>query len=347
MNHTRKMAWVDAPEHLEIRESQLRQPKANEVLIKTAYSAICGSDMHLYRGHHPFVKIPCTIGHELSGHVVAVGSDVTAVSVGDLVVPEPILTCGHCDNCLRGNYHMCREVSYGYRKGEAGFSDYYFCEERWVHKLDASVSPKVAALIEPLSVAIHGVEKAGELLGKTVTIIGAGAIGSFSAAVCQAKGAGKIYMVDINESRLKIAGAGICTKSFNPKNGDPVAAILDETGGKGCDVVIECTGAETCIKQAVEMACPLGVIVQIAISTHPLNDFDYARILQKELTVRGSQGYCFDFDKAIGLVSTGRIDLSRYIASEFPFEQINEAFAAVSAPNPPNMKVLIHYGNEE
>lgn len=346
MNGTRRMAWVDRPEHLELRESELRAPLADEVVIKTAYSAVCGSDMHLYRGVHPFVKIPSTIGHELSGYVVAVGENVTSVKVGDLVVPEPILTCGTCDNCLNGNYHMCRSVSYGYRKGEAGYGDYYFCKERWVYKLDPSVDPKEAALVEPLSVAIHGVEKAGELLGKTVTILGAGAIGAFAAAIARAKGASRIFLIDTNNLRLEMAAAGIGAETLNPADGDPVERIKAATGGKGSDVVIECTGVEPCIKQAVEIACQLGTMVQIGISSRPLNNFDYARILQKELTLRGSQGYCFDFQKAINLLSSGQISLSRYVTGVFPFEEINEAFAAVSAPNAPHMKVLVSYGKE-
>lgn len=344
MNITRRMAWVDRPEHLEIRPSQLEAPRADDVIIKTAYSAICGSDMHLYRGIHPFVKIPCTIGHELSGYVTAVGDHVTSVKVGDLVVPEPILTCGHCYNCLHGNYHMCREVSYGYRKGEAGFGDYYVCQERWIHKLDSGVDPKSAALIEPLSVAVHGVEKAGELLGKTVTVIGAGAIGAFAAAVAHAKGAGRIYLIDTNAARLEMAGRGIAAQIFNPLETDPVAAVAAQTDGRGSDVVIECTGVEPCIKQAVELVSQLGTIVQIGISSRPLSDFHYERILQKEVTLRGSQGYCFDFEKAIGLLNGGQVDLARYITGEFPFEQINEAFQAVSARDTPHMKVLISYG---
>ena len=151
---------------MEIRESSLPKLGPKDVLIRTAYSAICGSDMHLYHNRHPFVKAPSTIGHELSGTVAAVGQDVSSVQVGDAVVPEPILVCGGCRQCLQGNYHMCEHVSYGYRKGQAGFGDYYICEERWAHKIPQGVALDSAALTEPLSVAIHAAEKAGDLLAR-------------------------------------------------------------------------------------------------------------------------------------------------------------------------------------
>lgn len=343
MEKLRKMAWVDRPGHLEIRESVLPEPQADEVVIKTAFSAICGSDLHLYRGMHPFVKIPCTIGHELAGYVAAVGSAVTAVKVGDLVVPEPILTCGHCENCLRGNYHMCREVSYGYRKGQAGFGDYYVCRERWVHPLPPGTDPRAAALTEPLSVAIHGVEKAGNLFGRTVAVLGAGTIGALAAAVCAVKGAEKIFLVDRSPFRLELAGNAAGARQINAAACDPVEAILEQTDGVGCDVVVECTGAEQRIVQAVELAAQMGTIVQLGIPTRPLDGFPYAKILQKELTLRGSQGYCFDFEKAVGLICSGQISLERYITGEFPFDKINDAFSAVSAQGAEHMKVIIRY----
>lgn len=343
MKNLRKMAWVDRPGHLEIRESTLSEPRADEVIIKTAFSAICGSDLHLYRGSHPFVKLPCTIGHELAGYVAAVGSDVTAVKVGDLVVPEPILTCGHCRNCLRGNYHMCREVSYGYRRGQAGFGDYYVCRERWVHSLPPGTDLRAAALTEPLSVVIHGVEKAGDLLGKTVAVLGAGTIGALAAAVCAIKGAGRIFLVDRSPFKLNLAGGASGAEQINANTCSPVETILKQTHGTGCEVVVECTGMQERIVQAAELASQMGTIIQLGISTRPLDGFPYAKILQKELTIRGSQGYCFDFEKAVGLIRSGRISLVRYITGEFPFEQINDAFAAVSTQGANHMKVIIRY----
>lgn len=339
----RKMAWVESARNLVFRESELPEPGENEVLIKTQYSAVCGSDLHLYLDVHPYVKAPSTIGHELCGYAVAVGSKVQGIKEGDLIAPEPILVCGKCDYCLRGNYHMCNSVSYQYRKGQAGYADYFIVDERWAHKVPPGVSPKEAALIEPLSVAVHGVEKAGGMLGKAVAVIGAGTIGVLAAALCREKGAAKVWIADLNDHRLEIAEKLTGATGLNPKAADAVQEIKEATGGMGCDIVIECTGAEVCAAQALDMVRKLGVIVQMGISSKPFTDYPYSRILSKEITLKGSQGYCFDFERSIALIQAGRIDLEQYITDVFPHTRINEAFETVMAPDTKCMKALISY----
>ncbi len=339
----RKMAWVESAKNLRFRESEIPKLKPNEILLKTQYSAICGSDLHLYFDIHPFVKAPSTIGHELSGIVVEVGSEVKGYKEGDMVAPEPILVCGECEYCLRGNYHMCNSVSYQYRKGQAGFGDYFIVDSRWAHKVPSHVDPKEAALIEPLSVAVHGVEKAGEMLGKNVTVIGAGAIGTLAASLCRIKGAAKVWIIDINEYRLKKAEELSGAIGLNSKTTKVVDQIRDETNGMGCDIVIECTGVEACAIDAIEMVRKLGTIVQMGISSKNFESYPYAKILSKEIILKGSQGYCFDFEKSISIIETGKIDLKKYITDIFPHTQINEAFELVAAPDTESMKVLIHY----
>jgi L-iditol 2-dehydrogenase len=339
----RKMAWVESAKNLVFKESEIPDLKENEILLKTQYSAVCGSDLHLYKDVHPFVKAPSTIGHELSGVVVAMGSNVTGFKEGDLVAPEPILVCGKCEYCLRGNYHMCNSVSYQYRKGQAGFADYFLVDARFAHKVPENVSPKAAALIEPFSVAIHGVEKAGEMLGKTVAVIGSGAIGTLAAALCREKGSAKVWIIDLNDYRLEKAKELTGATGLNSKTTNVVEIIREETRDIGCDIVIECTGVEACAISALEMVRKLGIIVQMGISSKPFNNYPYAKILSKEITIKGSQGYCFDFEKAIALMAAGKIDLEKYVTDIFPYDRINEAFETVMAPDTKCMKAIISY----
>lgn len=339
----RKMAWVESAKKLVLKESEIPALKANDILLKTQYSAVCGSDLHLYYDVHPFIKAPSTIGHELSGVVVAMGSDVKGFKEGDLIAPEPILVCGECEYCLRGDYHMCNSVSYQYRKGQAGFADYFIVDARWAHKVPSSVDAKAAALIEPLSVAIHGVEKAGDMLSKTVTVIGSGTIGALVATLCREKGAVKVWIIDINDYRLSKASELSGATGLNSKDIDFVQIVREETNGIGCDIVIECTGVEACAISALEVVRKLGIIVQLGISSKPFANYPYAKILSKEITIKGSQGYCFDFEKAISLIAASRIDLMKYITDIFSYTQINEAFETVTAPDTKSMKVLISY----
>ena len=339
----RKMALVQKADVVAFEEFDIPALAPHDVLLKVSYSAVCGSDLHLYHDIHPFVKAPSTIGHELSGRVVETGSAVTKVQTGDLVAPEPILVCGECAYCQSGDYHMCKEVSYQYRKGQAGFTDYFVVDERWAHKVPQQVGDKAAAIIEPLSVAIHGARKAGDLLAKTVVVIGAGAIGTLAAHVCCLSGAAAVYVVDLNPKRLALSARLSGAVPLNAKEQDVVEFVRGETGGLGCDVVIECTGAEVCAVQAVGMVRKLGTIVQMGISSSNFKDYPYARLLSQEITLRGSQGYCFDFERAIALLASGRLDLSQYVTHEFPAAQIADAFALAASPDTDSMKILLHY----
>ena len=330
----RRMAIVKQAGEVVFEESTIPELRENEVLIKTSYSSVCGSDLHLYHDTHPFAKAPSAIGHELSGRVVAAGSAVKSLAVGDLVAPEPVLVCGICDYCMGGNYHMCQHISFQYRRGQSGFADYFIADERWAHKVPDHIGDKAAALIEPLAVAIHGVRKAGDLLAKSTLVIGAGAIGTLTAHVSKVAGASKVTIVDPNENRLRIAERLSGAKGVH---------VNGQDAGTGFDVVFECTGLEVCARDAIEAVKKLGVIVQIGISKQNFSDYPYARLLQKEITLRGSQAYCFDFERAIELLSSGVVDVTPYITHEFHAEQLGQAFDLASLPDTDSMKILVSY----
>ena len=161
----------------------------DEVLVKVKASAICGSDLHIARGLHPSAPLPVTIGHEFSGDIVAVGSQVTAARVGERVTVEPSIVCGKCDACRHGEYSYCEHISFTYRNGDGAMADYVVVKEPYVYELPDYLSYETGALVEPLAVATHAVRRAGITLGETVLIIGAGAIGMMVAAMCRRAGA--------------------------------------------------------------------------------------------------------------------------------------------------------------
>ena len=339
----RNMAVVTSTGKVSYQQSDVPELAPNQVLIKTSYAAVCGSDLHLYHDVHPYVKAPCTIGHELTGRVVEFGKQVKGLKEGDLVVPEPVLVCGTCEYCLRGHYHMCRNISYQYRKGQAGFTDYFVVDDRWAHKVPELVGEKEAALVEPLSVAVHAVKKAGNLLGKTVVVYGAGAIGALCALICRLEGASKVWLIDRNDNKLELSARLTGAKSINNLNCRPPSVIIEETGGIGCDVVVECTGHETCIAEALECVCKMGIIVQVGITSGNFSNYPYPKILQNEICLQGSQGYCFDFQTSLALLGAGEINLSSFVTHEFLWEDIEKAFAVAVNPQTDSVKIVLKY----
>ena len=152
---------------------------ANDVLLRVKTCSICGGDIHLYKGKHPLATLPMAIGHEIAGEVIQAGQAVSKVSVGDRVAVEPVIICGHCHFCRRGEYHLCQNIKYQYSAGQGGFTPYFVVSENWVHRLPDFVSYEEGSLLEPLAVAVHAARKPKSSVGHTAAIFGAGGIGLF------------------------------------------------------------------------------------------------------------------------------------------------------------------------
>lgn len=342
----RKMAFVSSPEKIEYIEREIPQLKENEILIKVEMAAICGSDLHLYKGLHPYVKLPNTIGHELVGRVVAVGNKVDSIYVRDIVVPEPVVICGKCDFCKEGNYSYCKELSFQYRKGQAGFTDYFIAEGKWAHKIPNGISLKEAVLTEPLSVAVHTVSKINNLLGKDVVVFGAGPIGLLIIQLCKIMGCNEIIAVDIVDKKIELANQLGATISVNPIKEDVLDVANKLTDSYGVDVVFEATGSVPCITKCVEIVKKGGTIVQAGITPNNTIDYPYSKIVAKEIVIKGSQGYCHDFKTAIKILDKKLIDIKSIISHEYKWKDIQEAFNIVADKDIFSSKVILNYGDD-
>ena len=159
------MAVVQTPGLAQIVERDVPEPGPTQVLIAIRAASICGSDLHLYKGKHPSASLPVSLGHELAGDVIRVGSKVNSVSIGDRVTVEPVIACGACPSCARGEYGYCDHLSFHYRKGQGAIAEYFVADERYVYKLPDEMAYEAAALIEPLAVAVHAVRRARIGLG--------------------------------------------------------------------------------------------------------------------------------------------------------------------------------------
>jgi len=336
------MAFVTAPRRVEFKNRPLPALGDDDVLIKVKACSICGGDLHLYKGKHPFVKLPVAIGHEISGEVIQKGRNVIKVSPGDRVAIEPVITCGKCYFCLRGEYHLCQNIAYQYSVGQGGFTPYFCASENRVHRLPDFVSYEEGALLEPLAVAIHGVRKAEVELGQSAAIFGAGGIGLFLIQALKAAGLSEIFITDILKHRLDTAISLGAKLAINVAEEDPVQTIFRETKGLGVDRSFEAVGLEKTLRQSAESLKKGGICVLLGLFEDPLEiTFPVNLFVQREIQIRGSRGYCWDFQVALSLVEKKMVKLKPIISHLLPLSILERAFEIILDPNSKANKVVI------
>ena len=338
---TYPMAVVTAPGKVEFQEKKLPTFSPGDVLIKVRATAICGSDLHIFKGRHPAAPLPVAIGHELSGEVLSVGKNVSRVKEGDRVVVEPVIICGKCYFCRRGEYHLCMDISFQYRIGQGGFSPYFVANENWVHLLPPNVSFEEGALVEPLSVAIHAVKKGGIRLGHSVAIFGAGAIGLFALVLSRLSGAGETFVVDVQAHRLKKATELGAFEVFDNSKANAVEAIFERTSQLGVDRSFEAVGLEGPLIQSLKVLKKGGVSILVGLFENPEIKIPANIFVQKEISLMGSQGYCWDFQTALKMLESERLKLKEFITHVLPLPSLQEAFNLLMDPGSKAIKVII------
>ena len=335
------MAMAIEPGKIAFVDRELSELSPSEVLVKTRAASICGSDLHLFKGKHPAVSLPAAVGHELAGEILKVGAGVTRVKEGDRVVVEPVIVCGECRFCRQGDYNLCTSINFHYRKGQGSFAPYFVAEETWVHQLPDNISFAEGSLMEPLSVAVHAVQKARLQLGQNVAVFGAGAIGLLVVLLAKRSGAGKIYSVDVQEYRLEKARELGATAVFNNMDGDAVAAVFEATEKVGVDVSFEAVGLETTLFQSLEVLRKGGTAILLGLFAEPQVTIPANIFVQKEISLIGSQGYCHDFQTALGLVGSGDITLKPLVTHTLPLTSLREGFDILRDPEKKGIKVVI------
>lgn len=336
------MAVVTAPGQVAFQKRRLPPLGSHDVLIGVKACSICGGDIHLFKGKHPFASLPMAIGHEISGEVIKTGECVSKVAVGNRVAVEPLMVCSRCYFCVRGEYHLCQEIRYHYSAGQGGFTPYFVTSENWIHPLPESVSFEEGALLEPLAVAIHAARKAQVELGHTVAIFGAGGIGLFLLQVVKAAGCGDIFIVDLLDHRLKTALSFGADWTINARHEDPVREIFVKTKDLGVDRSFEAVGAEKTFEQSAQSLKKGGICVLVGLFEDPLKiQFPVNLFVQREIQLRGSRGYCWDFQVALDLVKSGQVKLKPVISHQLPLGELPRAFEILLDPSSQANKVVI------
>ncbi|OBZ14976.1 alcohol dehydrogenase [Bacillus sp. FJAT-27264] len=325
-----RAAFMTGLNKLEIREVAVPEPKASEVLVQLEYVGICGSDVH-YLEHGKIgdfvVNGDFILGHECAGTVVATGSEVKQLKVGDRVALEPGVTCGHCEFCTTGRYNLCPDVEFlATPPYQGAFTNYIAFPENMAFKLPEGISSKEGALIEPLSVGMHAAKQGGVTLGSSVVILGAGCIGLTALLASKAFGALDITVVDVIQKRLDKALELGATRVINAAEEDVLDKISQLTGGEGVDIVMETAGAVRTTQQTPYLVKRGGTVVLVGMPPQDIIEYNFAKLLGKEAEIKTVFRYRNIYPQAIKAISEGVIDVSGIVTHEFAFDDIAEAF---------------------
>ncbi|AEY95291.1 FABR229Cp [Eremothecium gossypii FDAG1] len=303
------------------------------VKVKIEKTGICGSDVHYYLHGSigPFVvRSPMVLGHESSGTVVEVGSDVTRVRIGDRVAIEPGVPSRYSEETKSGHYNLCREMRFAATPPYDGtLVKYYISPEDFLVKLPDSVSLEEGALCEPLAVAVHANRLAGTQFPSRVVVFGAGPVGLLTASVAKAFGATTVAIVDISKHKLCVAPALGLTHPVDSSDCSSPEALANKLRAElrsDVDIAFDCSGAEICIAAAVLICRPGGTHVQVG-SSRDYVSFPLAEATVKQLRILGSFRYAAgDYATAVELLASKRVDAARLVTHRFPFDRAVEAY---------------------
>ena len=318
-----------------------------QLRIKVRFGGICGSDLHYYQ-HGGFgtirVKEPMVLGHEVAGVIDAVGDAVQGFAVGERIAISPSRPCGQCRYCLQGLQNHCLDMRY-YGSAmrtphvQGAFRREIVVETAQAYKLAPNVSDREGAMAEPLAVALHGVRRAGSLLGKNVLVTGCGPIGALAILAARRAGAARIVATDLGEfalrSALKVGADEVVNIAEQP---DAMAAFSADKGT--FDVLFEASGNERALRGAFDALRPRAVIVQLGLGgdmTLPINT-----IVAKEFDLRGTFRFHEEFGWAVELLNKGLIDVKPLISATVSYRDAGRAFA-LAADRTQAMKVLLDF----
>lgn len=310
---------IEGPGRAVLNEVPDPEPGPGDVVVRVSACGICGTDLHLLDGDLP-APAGLTPGHEFGGEVVELGADVDGLSVGDRVAVDPNLPCGTCRWCRAGRGNICRSwdaigVS---RPGAA--AEHVAVPARTCFRLPGGVSDTAAAMIEPLSCAVHGVGRLPRRPGDHYLVYGAGTMGLLMASLVRRNGAATVSVVDINESRLDFATRFAADRAVTG------ADALDAP--EGFDVVVDATGAVPAIEDGLGRVRKGGTFLQFGVSDpHATASFSPFRVYHEEIDILGSMAVHHGFGPAIELVAAGAVDVEALVSDTFPLSEHAEATA--------------------
>ena len=346
MNRTMIQQVMTAPGQMIFQEVPVPEPGDHEVLIKIMKIGICGSDIHVYHGKHPYTSYPITQGHEVSGKIVKCGKDVTGFYEGQKVTLEPQVVCGHCYQCTHHNYNACESLKVlGFQTTGTG-SDYFVFDADKVDPVPEGLTYSDAAMIEPLAVTVHAAKRT-DLKGKKVCILGVGPIGILLSQAVRAEGAAEVMVTDVSDFRLSLAKELGADYAVNTAKEDFAEALVRCFGHDKADVIYDCAGNDITMNQAIQNARKGSEIILVAVFAKMAN-VDLAKLNDSELKLNTSMMYMHeDYVSAMQYVSEGKIRLRPLQSKHFAFADWDAAYKYIDANRETTMKVIVDVDDTE
>lgn len=318
----------------------------NEVLVRVRSCGICGSDVHGYDGSSGRRIPPVIMGHEASGEVAGVGTTVGSFRTGQRVTFDSMICCRNCVFCREGRPNLCEDrrvlgVSCEDYRRHGAFAEYVAVPDHIVFDVPDKVSFDEAAMVEPVSVAVHAVARANPSLGDTAVVVGAGMIGLLTIQALRSAGCGRIVAVDLAADRLRLAEELGADETIRSGNGTDVPATVRElTEGLGADLAMEAVGADVTVAMSIESVRKGGRVVLIG-NIAPTVSFGLQSVVTREIDVLGSCASSNDYPACLDLMRRGAIRVGPVLSATVPLERGQEMFDRLYAGEPGLTKVIL------
>jgi len=332
-----------SPGVIEFHNVPTPAPGPGEVLLRIKRIGVCGSDIHVYYGKHPFTSYPVVQGHEFSAIVEALGEGVEGLGPGDLVTAMPQIVCGKCKPCLRGDYNICDNLKVqGFQAPGCG-QELWVTEASKIIRVPEAFTLEQTAMIEPLAVAVHAVSRAGGVEERNVAVLGAGTVGNLVAQVARAEGA-NVLSVDLSAYRLAVVRRCGIQATSNAREESLTEGSQRVFGADGFDIALEVVGVEPTITQIIANIEKGGTIVIVGVFAEKPR-VDLGLVQDRELNIHGTLMYKQeDYLRAVELVEAGEVKLEPLMSKHFAFEDYLQAYRFIEEQGDKAMKVFIDVG---
>jgi 2-desacetyl-2-hydroxyethyl bacteriochlorophyllide A dehydrogenase len=339
MENGRVAVVTTAPGRVEIRPEADPAPAAGEIVVETLATGICGSDLHLFAGDHPYAHFPLAQGHEAVGRIVQAGPGADTALLGVLAAIEPTLECGTCPECRRGAYNRCERLQVVGVQLDGSLAGRFVTRAAKAHPVPDDDDPARWALVEPVAVACHAVNRSGLAAGDLAVVLGAGVIGLSIALAAARRSPEAIVVVEPNETRrARLTGLGLGV-AVHPDEADTAVAELRPAGA---DVVFEATGVPEVLGESHRLVRPGGTVLVVGQGS---GSFSMPLIVmtRKELSLVGTRNSASDFPAAIELLAGSPKFVGSVVTHRFHPSSAADAFAELTSPGTDALKVLLSY----